>query len=37
LPEQSKTSCEEIYPANIPKCGGFSTPQDDETVLLRSK
>jgi hypothetical protein len=23
--------------ASIPKCGGFSTPQDEKAVLLRSK
>jgi len=35
--EQRGTSCEEIHPASILKYGGFSAPQDDKTVLLRSK
>jgi hypothetical protein len=35
--EQPDTSCEDIHPTDIPKCGGFSTPQDENAVLLRSK
>jgi hypothetical protein len=35
--EQPGTSYEEIHPAIILKYGGFSAPQDDKTVLLRSK
>jgi hypothetical protein len=30
-------SCEEIHPTGIPKYGAFSTPQDENAVLLRSK
>ena len=37
LPALPRRSCEEIYPASILKCGGFSTPQDENAVLLRSK
>jgi hypothetical protein len=37
MPEQPDTCCEEIHPTGIPKYGGFSTPQDDNAVLLRSK
>ena len=37
LPEQPDASREEIDPASIPKYGGFSTPQDEKAVLLRSK
>jgi hypothetical protein len=37
LPEQPDTSCEEIHSTGIPKYGGFSTPQDENAVLLRSK
>jgi hypothetical protein len=37
LREPPDTSREEIYPANIPKFGGFSTPQDENAVLLWSK
>jgi hypothetical protein len=33
----AQTLLEGIYPASIPKYGGFSAPQDDKTVLLRSK
>jgi hypothetical protein len=35
--EQPGCSCEEIIPAGIPECGGLSAPQDENTVLLRSK
>ena len=35
--EQRGTSCEENHPASIPKYGGFSAPQDEKAVLLRSK
>jgi hypothetical protein len=37
LPALPRRSCEEIYPTGILKCGGFSTPQDENAVLLRSK
>jgi hypothetical protein len=33
----NSTCCEEIHSAGIPKYGGFSTPQDENAVLLRSK
>jgi hypothetical protein len=35
LSGQPDISREGIDPASIPKCGGFSTPQDENAVLLR--